>query len=44
MDLGVVRLETDRLAIGGGRLVELALILERYAEIGITFGIVRSSY
>jgi hypothetical protein len=32
------------MAICGDGLVELALILERYAEIGITFGIVRSSY
>ena len=41
MGLGVVRLDADRLAICGDRLVELALVLERYAEIGVGLGIVR---
>jgi hypothetical protein len=33
MSLGIVRLYADRLAICGNRLVELALLLQRYAAI-----------
>jgi hypothetical protein len=41
MSLGVVRLDADRLAICGDRLVELALALERIAEVGMGLGVVR---
>ena len=41
ISLGIVRLDADRLAICGDRLVELALVLECIAEVGISLGIVR---
>jgi hypothetical protein len=39
----VVRLDADRLAICGDGLVELALGLKRYAEVGLGLGMVRTS-
>src|SRR2546430_12433486 len=41
MGLGIVRFDADRLAIGGDRLVELALFLQRDAKVGVGLGIVR---
>ena len=41
MRLGVVGLEGDRLAICGHRLVQLALVLQRIAEVGVGLGVVR---
>jgi hypothetical protein len=41
MSIDVVRLDGDRLPVSGDRLVELALVLERVAEIGMSLGVVR---
>ena len=36
MDLGIIRLDGDCPPIGGDRLYELALILERIAEVEVS--------
>ena len=41
MSLGKVRLDGDRLPIGGNCLLELALVFQRIAEVGMSLGIVR---
>ena len=40
MSLGIVGVDVDRPAIGGDRFVELALVLQRIAEVGMRLGIV----
>ena len=41
MSRGVVRLDADRLAIRGDRLVELASFLQRHAKVVVSLGVVR---
>ena len=39
MSIGIVGFDADRLAICGDRFVELALVLQRIAEVGMSLGI-----
>ena len=41
MGFGEIRLQADRLAVGGGGLVQAPQIFQRVAEIGMGFGEIR---